>query len=80
MPQDQWALRLQDTTFIPGYRSHSLGDLVLIMRCKVTEELCTARLKVASSNLGKRLMSVLAKCKGLSLAQAGNRVIPEATG
>lgn len=71
-------LRIESVTFIaarPGMKAR--GDLVLTLVDKERTEICTTRWKMHYDDVARRTHSALELCKGLTLAQAGLREIPD---
>ena len=77
VPDNPRTLKLRNVSYFPGYRrAGTAGDLLLVLDCRESGEVCTARLKVKSVDVAWRAEVILTACRGLSLIQAGNRIIP----
>jgi hypothetical protein len=73
-------LRIEGVSYVAGHAmGKSVGDMVLSLVDFEKAEHCTTRFKI-SDDTARRAQIVLAQCKGLTLAQAGLREIPEDEG
>lgn len=69
-------LVLESVTFVPGdARSNRPGDIVLTLVDSDRSEICTARLKIMDTELAQRVQAALTRCAGLTLNEAGLRMI-----
>lgn len=73
---DQRGLVLTAVDYVPaGSTGSRQGDIVLTLVDNKRAEKCTTRWKVQDSDLARRVQEALGTCMGLTLVEAGLRVI-----
>lgn len=71
-------LRIDSAEYVGGHPGlKSPGDIVLTLVDEERSEVCTARWKIQDGEAVRRIQSTLIQCKGLTLAEAGQREVPE---
>jgi hypothetical protein len=71
--EEPQAFVLKSACYVNGHTPQSPdGVLLMVVVDSRTGEECTARLRISDPELGRKMAEVLAVCKGLPLAQAGN--------